>query len=873
MVAASDRAARALRLALNRRKRAEGLTAWPTPNIQDWNSFLQTAWEEYAADGRMLLNSAQEQALWADLVGKEEYLTALLPGPRHRLARMAMQAHELLCAYAPEYLRASMRSGWIQNAGAFSRWLTAFDEQCRALNLLSPGRVPMELIPLLESNAVPRPPILTAGFDRMQPLQRSLFRAWGAWQQTAPGDAAREVRFFAAKDSQSELEACALWCKQRLIANPEARLLVVTQRIDERRGEMERAFLRCAAPGDAPLFEFSLGIPLGQAELPHALYLLLRWLNGALTENELDWLISTGLAGLESTETAALQAYMRALRRKGLQRTEWTLDAFARQRPAAEMLPSAWTARFRKAQQRLVAVHKSQLSPLDWAARIPQLLQDLGLPSEHRLSSAEYQSFRRWEQAVETCGSLGFDNRRADWTDFLASLARTLNETLFAPESSNAPILIAGPAESAGLTADAIWFLGADEDLWPAAGSTHPLLPLHVQRECAMPHATPLLDLELARTITTRLLSAAPVVHFSFAALKRETETRPSKVVTQLAGTFQPLPAALMPPPAPPPRAVLFEDASRIPFPPHLAHGGSSVLTAQSQCPFKAFATTRLDARRWEPAEAGLTAAERGKLLHEVLHEVWEGPSKGIRTYEALLKKSNLPSFVEGVVHQVMQEKMPEGARERMPSRYLAIEEIRLARLVTEWLEYEVTRLPFTVESTEITTLVNVAGLALRLRLDRIDRLNDGSPLVIDYKTGDVSPKAWELPRADDVQLPLYASFALQPGEQPGGLVFAKVRTGEQGFSGYVVDANRTLFPALKGSHTLMKNALTTEQMHAWKESIEQLARDFLAGRADVDPRQFPATCERCGLQTLCRIQEHQACGEDEEEIDEASDE
>ena len=54
--------------------------------------------------------------------------------------------------------------------------------------------------------------------------------------------------------------------------------------------------------------------------------------------------------------------------------------------------------------------------------------------------------------------------------------------------------------------------------------------------------------------------------------------------------------------------------------------------------------------------------------------------------------------------------------------------------------EYEATRVPFTVLETEEKTSVSIAGLTLNLRLDRIDRLNDGSLLVIDYKTGDVSP-------------------------------------------------------------------------------------------------------------------------------------
>ena len=112
-------------------------------------------------------------------------------------------------------------------------------------------------------------------------------------------------------------------------------------------------------------------------------------------------------------------------------------------------------------------------------------------------------------------------------------------------------------------------------------------------------------------------------------------------------------------------------------------------------------------------------------------------------------------------MRRVLQKKLPPRARESMPKRYLELEETRLIDLVTEWLRYESARVPFTVAETEQKSAAAIAGLSLKLRLDRIDRLNDGSLLVIDYKTGDVSPKSWDLPRPDDVQLPLYAGFAL----------------------------------------------------------------------------------------------------------------
>ena len=871
VVTASDRATRSLAAGFHQARRAEGLTAWPAPKILDWKSFARRTWEQRTADARLLLNPAQEQALWVEIAGADRSLATLLEGPRHRLGALAMEAHELLCAYAPQFLRPSTRASWQQDAAAFSGWLRGFDEACRAGSLISPSRLPHELIPLLLAETAKRPPLLLAGFDRILPVQRSLFDAWGTWSEAAQSEPATEVQFHEAADAQAEIAACAIWCGRQLSANPGARLLVVTQDASARRGEIERAFQRHTGPA----FEFSLGLPLSQVALARAAHLLLRWLDGSLAEQELDWLLSTGHAAASAQESAALQATMRALRRFSLERTHWTLAAFLGERCAAELLPASWVERISAAQRLLAGFARRAQSPLDWAELVPRLLDELHFAGARPLASAEFQALRRWNQAVESCGSLGFDGRRIGWKDFLSQLDRTLDETLFAPESRDAPIQIAGPAESAGLTADAIWFLGADEDAWPANGATHPLLPVEVQREAGMPHATPQLDWELAAAITRRILAAAPEVHFSFAMQNEAAEARPSRLIAQLAGEAQKLSAELAAPAAPPPLTVSFEDFCRIPFPPGKVAGGAAVLTAQSQCPFKAFATARLAAQEWKPADAGLTAAQRGSLLHAVLHAVWAGPPEGIRSSAELMSLNDRQAFVAAHVQRVMARELRPHLRDLMPRRYLELEAQRLTRLVTEWLEYEATRIEFVVAGTEVKRTVHIDGLTFDLRLDRLDLLRDGSQLVIDYKSGNVSPSAWELPRPDDVQLPLYAGFALEADEVLGGLVFAKVRAGEMKFAGRVGDAAATLFAGLKGGNPLVKNPFTAEQLLDWRDCIQQLARDFLAGRAEVDPREAPKTCERCGLQTICRIQENAALltAEDESEDEEGSDE
>jgi ATP-dependent helicase/nuclease subunit B len=864
VVTASDRAARALAVTFHHARRAEGLAAWPTPKILDWKSFVRAAWLERASgrdhgnDARLLLNPAQEEALWVGIVGKDKSPATLLEGPRHRLAALAMEAHELLCSHAPRFLQTKARNSWQQDAAAFSSWLAAFDETCLSGNLLSPSRLPLALIAMLKADQAVRPPLLLAGFDRILPVQRDLFDAWGEWHEFANGERAAEIHFHAADDLQAELAACAIWCGHQLAANPSTRLLVVTQAASARRGEIERAFLRHT--GSTTFFEFSLGVPLGQVALARAAHFLLRWLDGALNEQELDWLLSTGNAAANPQESAALQSYMRALRRFSLERTQWTLAAFIGQRCAAELLPAPWVERIIQAQRALAEFARCPQSPLDWAELVPRLLEELHFAGARSLTSAEFQAFHRWQLAGESCGSLGFDGRRISWKDFLSQLGRTLDETLFAPESHDAPVQIAGPAESAGLRADAVWFLGADEDAWPTGGTTHPLLPVEIQRDAGMPHATPQLDWELASSITNRLLGSACEVHFSYAKQNETTEARPSRLIVQIAGNAEELTPDLVAPAGEGQLTVTFQDFSRIPFPPGNVAGGAAVLTAQSQCPFKAFATARLAAQHWEPAEAGLTASQRGLLLHSVLHSVWAGPPDGIRSHAELLSLGDRKAFVAGHVQRALARELRPHHRELMPRRYLELEELRLTGLVVEWLNYEAARIEFQIAETEVKRTGHIEGLTLDLRLDRVDRLSGGSQLVVDYKSGNVSPSCWDLPRPDDVQLPLYAGFALDhEHERLGGLVFAKVRTGNMAFAGRLRSATATLLPGLKSVNSLVKNPLTDEQLLAWRDCIEQLAKDFIDGKAEVDPREYPRTCERCGLQTLCRIQEHRA--------------
>jgi ATP-dependent helicase/nuclease subunit B len=150
----------------------------------------------------------------------------------------------------------------------------------------------------------------------------------------------------------------------------------------------------------------------------------------------------------------------------------------------------------------------------------------------------------------------------------------------------------------------------------------------------------------------------------------------------------------------------------------------------------------------------------------------------------------------------------------------------------------------------ETERLIGIAGLQIRVRADRVDALPDGREIILDYKTGQLRSDVWEGERPDEPQLPLYCTTSDTP---VAGAAFAQIRTGELRFRG--LTATGAELPQL----TKMKinPAIPFDrQLVEWRRVLEDLAEDFRAGKAEVDPK--PGACDNCGLRGFCRIRERE---------------
>jgi RecB family exonuclease len=183
------------------------------------------------------------------------------------------------------------------------------------------------------------------------------------------------------------------------------------------------------------------------------------------------------------------------------------------------------------------------------------------------------------------------------------------------------------------------------------------------------------------------------------------------------------------------------------------------------------------------------------------------------------------------------------------------LEQRRTERILLRWLALERGRRDFQVIGQEQDIRLELGGLELRGKIDRLDRLEDGSTLLIDYKTGRTGKQDWfPEPRIADPQMPAYA-IALSP--PPAAIAFARIRPEDLRFDGICADdAGTQGITSLAATGHRFKSLTSWDELVAgWQTHLESLARDFRLGRATVDPRK-PDVCKRCHLQALCRIAE-----------------
>ncbi len=860
VVTPNRRLASALGTAFAAHQAASRLGAWESADVLPLDAFVGRLYEDalyspLAGTLPVLLSPAQELLLWEDIIARSEW-GALLLSPA-RTAAEARKAWMLAHHWGIDGALGQFPGN--EDAAAFAEWAARYRRQTVSRQQTDAARLPELAARLFAVDEVRRPRVLVLyAYDIVTPqLERFLSdcAATGIEVLTSRPErhAATPVRWPLAS-ADEELQSVAQWARARLEAAGDrpVRIGIVLPDIELRRKSVVRVMSQAlqpdwCLPGTASAslpFNVSLGVPLSQHALVQASLSLLSLALGSVDFAAASRLLRSPFLGGGMTEAQARARLDVALRRVAparLNLMQFTALLASLGLPAR--LGSLLQALAVRVQERPAGGAKQSLHA--WAERFSGLLKVAGFPGERSLDSVEYQTLAKWHETLAELGGLSLVAPAVSGQEALSRLYGLCADRLFQPESGTAPIQVLGVLESAGLDFDHLWIAGMSDEAWPLPARPHPFIPPALQKKAGVPEASADTAFELDRRITADWLEAAPEVVVSHALREGDRELSPSPLVAQLAEGRVELPAIAAPLHALHQEAAL-EAVPDVPAPPVSAQaaaqlrGGARVLTDHAACPFRAFAAHRLAAAPMETPMEGFNAAARGTLLHAFMKGIWDR----LQTHAALLAAD--AALLEAVLVQSATAAVEHTRRDyTIGDAFAALERERLARLGRDWLEIERARPPFEVVASEAKRPLLAGGLRFAGRIDRMDRLADGSHVLIDYKTGTVSPRYWEGARPEDPQLPLYAANA---AEDISGVVFAKLKTGAMRFMGYSRD---------KGAlPKVIQYQGWEDLLQGWNAEVHRLGTSFAAGEAAVDPKKQGVTCRYCSLQPLCRVHE-----------------
>lgn len=873
LVTGNRRLARALQDDHARHQQAAGRRAWATPAILPWGAWLISLWQGSHAERspRILLDATQTRLVWERVI-RESGIGEGLLGIGSTAAQVA-EAWQLARDWEIGIPAPDDPVG--DDARAFGRWARRFEQQCDRHGWLDEARLPAALAERIQRDQLLLPiTVILAGIDELAPQQQRLLdamtRAGVTVTRHDPVARNQSAEWLTLADEAGELAQAAAWARACLQADPAARIGVVVGDLASQRRRVMRVFADILHPGRVlpgqphaeRAFNVSLGPPLDSYPLVRGAFNILQLMTGVIDCNELGTLLRSpylegGLA--EADARARLDA---RLRRRG-EREIWLSDLLGMARAQTDIADQAVAPHFVNLLQRLFVHHRESAGrqhPGAWAARFSQCLTAADWPGQRSLTSDEFQVTEAWGGLLDRFASLDPVAEPMAVKPALARLQRMASELPFQPRQPDRPIQVLGPLEAAGQTFDYLWVVGVDDERWPVPAWPNPWLPLQRQRQADMPHATPARELAYARRQLARLQDSATHLVVSHPARREDRATGPSPLIrhwpvrehpSHASGLldFRDLVHACQ-------AIEFFRDDSVPAFPAGPVDGGTGVLASQSACPFQAVARYRLAARALEEPRTGPDARDRGQLVHQALERLW----RQLGDQRTLLSRDSVA--LEGLIAEVVADAVERLARRRprtYTDRLRAVEADTLQRLLRTWLAQEQQRPPFTVVAREQPRTIELAGLSISLRLDRIDRLRGGNHLVIDYKTGRIAGTAFlEGERPDQPQLPVYALVADSPVT---GVLAARVRADDPGFCGMICGDDGPAGAQHRSA------ADWTQQLDDWQAVLTSLATAFRHGEAAVDPKNGSTTCRTCDLATFCRIH---GAGAVEEEADPA---
>ena len=815
---------------------AIGKSVWRQPRVYSIDHWLKYCWDELQdqnhslVSGLAVVGAQQSRYYWERAIAKDDSAHS---------SSYAKIAADTLKTLQNWNLSADQVPGETPAVEYFKRWTNSFEELLQKNKLISQQSSWQLIQRGFEQAALPaETEIMLYGFQSIPPLQALVIETASSSIVKVDTDSTvsknnNQAYRLECQDPQTELRMAANWAAQQLKAKPQQRLGIIVPDLNNSLPQVARVVSEALKSEETEmLVNISAGTALADTAVISAALGLIEILQYERPLNNWLQLLYSPFSAFDQLPLQYRVDCELALRKT--RRFEFTLEKFLstimpdeespqidqqhRQSIVDILQPLIDLKRFSKVKT------GTQKNFTGWAQFFNQFLADMDWPGSRSLNSIEYQQRQQWDSTIEqfcTLDNLGIEVGLATALKHLQLLAQ---DSVFHPKTADAPLQILGLLEGSGLHFDQLWIVGMHSQNFPASVAINPLLPADFQRQYEMPHSLPERELQIAQELLSGYKNNSQRLILSYPLLRGEEQLEPSPLIRDIAvsngAELFVEPEAYPPWLAQPEQCELVKDRAPAYNPAsENIRGGSKLLENQAICPFNAFATHRLKAEPLEEPIQGLSAMDRGSLIHEILFRLWTEWKSSSRLNA--LSEEQLSAQLSTTIADTLIEWAPRHSVLR-GERFRALEQQRLEKLLREWIDEEKQREPFEVANLESSASIRFGDLSISLRLDRVDQIGD-KLLIIDYKTGRVQPSKWEGSRPVEPQLPLYL-LASKP--QANGCAFAQLRAGDIKFIG---SSDSQLISFEKPAEHW------SEQIDEWQSALSNLAAEFCQGYTSVE--------------------------------------